>query len=223
MKKILLWLTLLAPFSELSWAATKYVSDIVYVPMRSGPGNEYRIIHSAIKSGLKMNVLEMPEGSDWAHVQTESGLEGWLPKQYLIDTPTARLQLNTALSQLSAAKTRAAELEQQLVELKQEHDKLNKEASSSAKTNSQMEEELRNIKALSADAVNLSVRYKDLLEKHDLIQTEFDAVRAENDRLKADATINQWLFGAGLVILGMFLMLILPALRPKKRNNEWRN
>lgn len=222
MKNLIVCLFLYAT-SAWAFAETRYVTDVMYIPMRSGPGNEFRIIHSAIKSGLKMTVVEMPEDSDWAHVQTPSGLDGWIRKQYLIDTPTARLQLSAALEELNVAKSRAKELEQKLVALEGKHSNLSQQAQDTNKTKNQLEEELRNLKTLSADAINLSHRYKDLLAKHDLIQTEFDAVRAENDRLKGEKTINQWLFGAGLVILGMFLMLILPALKPRKRNSEWRD
>lgn len=214
---------LLAWLAVASHADTQYITDVVYVPMRSGAGSEFRIIQAALKSGTPMTVLNMPEDSEWAQVRTPSGLDGWVRKQYLSDTPTARLQLNDALQQLNTAKTRVAELERTLAALKAEHASLTQARQSTAANNSELAEELRNLKALSADAINLSQRYKELLARHDLMQTEFDAVQAENDRLQGDQTVNQWLFGAGLVIVGMFLMLILPVLKPRKRSSEWRD
>ena len=107
--------------------------------------------------------------------------------------------------------------------MRSEHNVLTRTANEQAKEGEQYAEELRKIRALSADAINLNQRYQDLLEKHELVQTEFDAVRAENDRLKSNNTINQWLFGAGLVIFGMFLMLVLPAFTRQKRYSDWAN
>lgn len=204
-----------------SWAQTRYISDVVLVPVRSGAGNQYRIIHSGIKSGTKMTVLEEDPSGAWTKIRTERGMEGWVPSQYLTETPTAELQLDKAQSTLNAALQRAQALEERLQTLQTQHQALSKQATADSQERDAYAEELRQLKALSADAVNLNQRYKELLERHELIQTEFDAIKAENDRLKADQTINQWLFGAGLMILGMILMLILPALRPKKRHSEW--
>lgn len=203
-----------------SWGETRYISDVVLVPVRSGAGTQYRIIHSGIRSGTKMTLLESPEG-DWAKIRTEGGMEGWVPKLYLSSTPTAQVQLDATKSKLNTAVTKAESLEEQLQTLQTEYQSLRKKAEQQAQERDTYAEELRQLKALSADAVNLNQRYQELLTRHELIQTEFDTIKAENDRLKADQTINQWLFGAGLMILGMILMLILPSLRPKKRHSEW--
>lgn len=199
----------------------RYVTDVTYVPIRSGAGNEFRILHSGLKSGTKMTVLEAPEDSDWTHVRTEGGIDGWIRSQYLIATPTARIQLVDTQARLTQATQKIATLESSLNELQNKHSILSNTAISQAKERDQYSEELRKLKALAADTINLNQRYQDLLAKHDMIKTEFDAVHAENDRLKSDKTISQWLFGAGLVGAGMFLMIILPALRPHKRNSDW--
>ena len=88
--KVLLLLSLVTNtlFSSLALADIRYITDVAYVPMRSGAGNDYRIIHYGLKSGLKLNVLEYPDG-DWAKVQTPSGREGWIQKQYLVKKPIA--------------------------------------------------------------------------------------------------------------------------------------
>lgn len=204
-----------------SWAQTRYISDVVLVPVRSGAGNQYRIIHSGIKSGTKMTVLEEDPSGDWTKIRTERGMEGWVRTQYLTNSPTAALQLEQAQATLNQALERAETLEQRLSELQTEHQSLSQQAAQDSSERDTYAEELRELRELSADAVNLNQRYRELLQRHELIQTEFDAIKAENDRLKADQTINQWLFGAGLMILGMILMLILPALKPKKRHSEW--
>ncbi len=223
MKHLLITLVFGLTLAAHAQAQTQYVSDVMYVPMRSGAGNEYRIIHSRIRTGTEMTVLEAEEGSDWAKVRTPSGLEGWIRQQYLISSPTARQQLTAALEEMNKAKDRAEALTAELKALRDEHSELQKTATTASKTKASIEDELRNLKMLSADAVNLSHRYKTLLADHELLKTDFDTMRAENDRLRHDKTVSQWLFGSGLVVLGMFLMLVLPALKPKKRNTEWAN
>lgn len=207
--------------SAASLADTRYITDITYVPIRSGPGNEFRILHSGLKSGIKMTVLEAPEDSDWTKVVTEGGIEGWVRSQYLINSPTARLQLIEAQAKLNQSSQQVVKLQTQLNELQAEHSTLSNVSIKQSKERDQYYDELKQLKALAADSINLNQRYQDLLAKHDMINTEFDAVRAENDRLKSDKTIGQWLFGAGLLVSGMILMIILPALRPQKRNSDW--
>lgn len=213
-----LWL-----FASTAAAQTVYVSDVVYVPVRSGSGTQYRIVHQGIRSGTQMTLLGESSDGEWVNIRTEGGLEGWIPSQYLLREQPARMQLTNAQSRLAAATKRAEDLEAELKSLRSEHNVLTRTANQQAKEGEQYAEELRKIRALSADSINLNQRYQELLEKHELVQTEFDAVRAENDRLKSNNTINQWLFGAGLVIFGMFLMLILPAFVRQKRHSDWAN
>lgn len=212
-----------AVFSANAAAQTVYVSDIVYVPVRSGPGNQYRIVHQGIRTGTQMTLLEVSEDKEWTKIRTEGGLEGWMGSQHILREQPARMKLAATEAKLTASTTRIQELENELKQLRAEHSNLVRASNSLTSEKDQYAEELRKIRALSADAVNLNQRYQDLLEKHELIQTEFDAVQAENDQLKANQTINQWMFGAGLVILGMILMLILPAFARQKRHSDWVN
>lgn len=205
-----------------SFAETRYITDTQYIPIRSGGGNQFRIVHRGLKSGTKLTVIEAPEG-DWAHIKTDGGTEGWIRKQYLINQPTAALRLDTAQDQLTKATKRIAQLESNLTNLKSEHTSLSSTGQKLSTEHQQLTEKYNKLKSLSADAVSLNHRYQELLTKHELLKTEFDTVHAENDRLKSDKTINQWLFGAGLIILGMILMLILPALKPQKSSGDWVN
>jgi SH3 domain protein len=201
-----------------SWSETRYTSDIVTV--RDGPGTDSAIVHPGIKSNAKLELLEDPVG-DWAKIRTEEGLEGWLPKQYLKETPSALLQLDTAKVQLNEAVSKTQTLEKQLKTLQVEHQNLTQQSLLQEQQQEAYAADMLKFQRLAADAENLNQKYREILTSHNIMQTEFDAIKAENDRLKADQTVNHWLFGAGLVILGMVLMVILPALRPQKRHSEW--
>ena len=213
----------LSLLSAAAAAQTVYVSDVFFVPIRSGAGTQFRVVHQGLKSGTEMTRLEESEDKEWALVRTDGGVEGWIQTQYVATEAPARVQLGAAQTKLAAATKKIAELEEGLKSLQGEHSALAQTATDQVKERDQFAEELRQMRALSEDAVNLNQRYQDLLEKHELMQTEFDTVRAENDRLKANHTINQWMFGAGLVVFGMILMLILPAFSRPKRHSDWVN
>lgn len=212
-----------ALLSSPSWAETRYITDVTHIPVRAGAGNQFRILHQGIPSGTRVTTLDVSDGGEWTQVRTQGGLEGWLPSQYLIATPTARLQLNQAETRLAEANQALANTRKELSELRAEHQSLSGDAETQAQERDRYAAELAELQALSADAVNLNQRYQDLLTRHEMIQTDFDILQAEHDRLQSDKTINQWLIGAGLVILGMILMLVLPSLKPQKRHSDWMN
>ena len=81
-------------------ADTRYISDLLYVPLRSGPSGEHRIIHWGLPSGMALEVLEEDEATKFTRVRTEGGTEGWIPSQYLVDEPVAADRLAQAESEI---------------------------------------------------------------------------------------------------------------------------
>lgn len=82
-----------APLNE-----PRYVSDILYVPLRSGSSSKNRIVHKGLKSGTPITLLEEVEG--WAKVKTRRNLEGWIQSRYLLKSPTAGIKLAQAQQKL---------------------------------------------------------------------------------------------------------------------------
>jgi len=67
-----------------SRAETVYVSEEFEITMRTGPGNDRKII-SLIKSGNTMEILE--KGQEWSMVRIPSGKEGWVLTRYITTRP----------------------------------------------------------------------------------------------------------------------------------------
>jgi SH3 domain protein len=113
-----------------SIAADKYVSDVIYIPVRSDKAPQASIVQQGVASGTKLNVIREEIGSDknlWSLVKTPEGTEGWVRSQNLTDKPTAALQL-AALSgssrDLIGLQTENAQLKSQLEKIQQEHQQL---------------------------------------------------------------------------------------------------
>jgi SH3 domain protein len=77
-----------------------YISDVVNVPLRSGPTNAYRIIHRGLPSGTQLTVLGTDEEAGFTKVRTVDGTEGWVTSQYLTGEPIARVKLAAAEKRL---------------------------------------------------------------------------------------------------------------------------
>lgn len=205
-----------------SAAETLYVGDVVYVPMRSGASPQHRIIHKGLKSGTALEVQEYNEDKSWA-LATTGELEGWVPTHYLTATPVsadllekANAQLNSLKSEHTALKTRSAELDKTLNSSKARLSQLERDKT-------QLTLELNRVRSVYSGAIELDQKYQELLEQHELLQTEKNALTAENDNLKSDQRISFMFYGALLILAGMIAITILPRFKPQKRNADWIN
>ncbi|TVZ39486.1 SH3 domain protein [Alteromonadaceae bacterium 2753L.S.0a.02] len=200
----------------------RYITDLLYVPLRSGQGNEFRIVNKGLRSGTTIYYVAPGDTDEWIKVRTAEGVEGWIRSQYIQEEETANIKLNRALSELAQLKKANGELSAENTALKSQNTRLSSTADHAQNSQANMAQELEKIKTLSAGAIELEQRYTDLLEKHQLMQTEKDVLTAENESLKSDTRINYMLYGAGLLILGMILAIVVPSLKPNKRYSEWR-
>ncbi len=218
----LLFALALAPAQNVLAAETVYVIDVLYVPLRTGASTEYRIINAAMKSGTKLTRIEQSEDGVWSLVRTEEGEEGWVRNQYISDDMTAQLKLNAALTQIAKLEQQNEQLKKNNAELTENNASLSSSTESETQTRIRLQNELDQLKQLSAGAIELDRRYQELLQKHELTQTQRDSLLAENENLKNDQRLTFMLYGAGILILGVILALVLPALKPNKGYSEWK-
>jgi SH3 domain protein len=202
-------------------AADRWVSDVLYVPLRSGKGNQFRIVNRGLKTGTPLTLIEEDIEGGWVFVETDKGEQGWVRSQYVINEPTASIHLNNANSKIANLDRQRKQLQNQVEELKNENRQLNKELDNITNKSSKLDKELSTIKQVSSSAIDLHERHQDLMHQHQLIQTELDVLKAENSRLKADSRNTFFIYGALAVGLGVLITLIVPNLRRRKRYSEW--
>lgn len=200
-------------------AATQYVTDDMMVPLRSGAGNEFRIINSRIRSGTQVTVLSDPDG-DWTEVRLSSGQEGWMRKQYLQNSPIAKTLVETAEARKIKAEQELTQAKTKLADLEQKHKSLQQSYQATQEAHATTTADYQSLKILSEDAVNLSTRYRDLLAEHEVLMTQHDALKAENDNLRNDQTISHGLYAIALLLGGMLLAILLPMFKPRKRYSD---
>lgn len=198
-----------------------YVSDILYVPMRSGPGVEFRIVNKGVRSGTQLRVFENNEDSTWTKVITAGGTEGWMRTQYVLSDRPAKLQLAEQTAALSELKRQNAKLKTENVTFKADNKNLLSGLGASDSRTVALERELNSLKERYASEIDLDNEHRKLLEEHKLLRTNRDLLVAENEGLKSDKTLSYMFYGAGLLILGMLLSIILPLLKPKRRHSDW--
>ena len=201
---------------------TRYVSDRVLVPVRSGAGSDFRIVNSGLPSGTALMVFGESEDGKWAEVETRAGTRGWMPSQFLQAEPPASLLMNElkleveqlrserdrVVSQLNQRSSAADEADDTILTLRSELE---------ATTN-----ELTEVKRVSAAALDLDALNQQLVAELESERSDADLLRLENVRLRERIANNQILDGALAVLLGVILAVVTPRLWPsKKRQDGW--
>jgi SH3 domain protein len=201
-------------------ARTVWVDDQLYLPVRAGAGTQYRIIENAVPSGTPLELIETTD-SGYTRVRTPKGNEGWVSSQYLSDTPIAKDKLKRANQQLEQAQNELAQTREQLASVTKERDALASSESSLSDRSASLQEELKRIKSIAADSINLNRRNRELREENQKIRNDLEVLTAENERLEASKESDFMLLGAGLVLGGVLLALILPMLKPTRKTDNW--
>ena len=201
-------------------AATAYVTDSFKAPLHSGHSNAYRII-AYPRSGTAMEVLDENKETGYTKVKTSKGTEGWILSRYLESSPIAKHRLIQAQKQLAALKKKNQELSKGQSNASKTASDLNQQNKALQSTNAKLEKELNHIKDVSGNAISINQRNKQLIEENQQLKNDIDLLSSDNDRLKDDAKSQYFMMGAGAILLGLILGLVLPSLKPKRKDSGW--
>lgn len=202
-------------------AKTMYIDDTLYAPLRSGQGLQYRIINKGLKSGTKLEDLQDNPDSGYSLVQTQDGQQGWLPTRYLTDQPIAADRLKQVSHELDQSRSDLQQAKSELQKTQQERDSLQQDKKTLEAKVADISQQLDHLKTISSDAVNLDKRNRDLQESNQQLQNKVEVLAAENDRLKGKRETDYMLVGGGLVGLGILVAVIIPWMRPTRKNDSW--
>jgi len=201
-------------FSTELLAADRYVSDVVYIALRSDKDPQSNIIQRSIISGTTLSFIREEIGKDnnlWSLVISPEGNEGWVRSYSLTSEPTAAMKLASLPKGVQDnAKTLIDNqaLKLQLERLQNEHQ--------------QLLADTEDMRQAATTSLNLEEDNQKIHAEFQLIQTERDMLKAENERLKDTDRFHQWVYGGGLLLAGVILSFLLQAFGRRKRHSEWR-
>ncbi len=200
----------------------RYVSDVQYIPLRSGPGNEYRIIHRGIPSGTRLVVSQTSEDGLFVQITTEKGTKGWIRSQYLMEKLPAQRKLDSAEKRVAELEAQNTALATEASTLKTERvDVLNQIQSTDGQLES-VSRELAALKQISGKAVQLDTDNRRLIVETETLKSDLEMHKAENQRLSDRLSNDAFMNGALAVLLGVIITLAVPRLWPKRRrNSDW--
>lgn len=202
---------LLAGAPQDALAQTLYVKDELRIMLRTGAGNDFRILDSLV-TGNAVELLETQ--GDWARVRTRAGDEGWVPTQYLQDEPVATQQLARVTDQLQQVRAQNQQLRQQLENTQRQLE----EARNSVATLTEQRQRLSQQVEQAQEGLNLGEENKNLKKQVIDLRRRIEELTNETQRL-TDRNRQDWfMVGAGVLFAGMLVGIVMTRVRWRRRS-----
>lgn len=216
-KTIIFWLILLLPC--LLQAETRYVTDVAKITLRTGESTSHRIL-KILDSGTAVEVLGDNKTTGYTKVRYED-MVGYMLSNKLMDHPSAREQLVTLEDEIRELKAGPGETRQRLTELQQKYNELLAAHAELTTIKQRQEQELQSIQRTASNAIRISNERNELRQQVASLTRSVAELQQQNQDLSNDATRNWFLIGAGVIIAGIIIGLILPHLRFQRRRDSW--
>ncbi len=196
--RILLTLLILLTLSHSAAAEKYYVSELMKITMRTGPGVGHKVI-SMVSSGDLLTMLEYTK--EWSRVKAPNGKEGWVLTRFL----TKNRPLSIVVEEL---RKKNQSLTVQLDKIKAENQAL----SGTREKLVNLETSYNSLKEKSSKFLEIEQQYNEATQKLDEQKNRIDTLESQ---LKNE-DMTWFLSGAGVLIVGIILGV---SAKKEKRNS----
>ena len=203
----------------LAQSKTLYVTDTFQITMRTGESTSHRIMRM-LNSGSALNVVSTNAESGYSKIRI-GNTEGYVLTRQLMSEPSARAQLAAMRKEVEDLKAAPGELRSNLAGLQKKHRELLATHKSLQTVKDKQEQELQSIQRTASNAIRISSERNELRKQVATLTREVEDLKQENRDLSNEATRDWFLIGAGVIIAGILIGLILPHLRFQRRRNSW--
>lgn len=212
-------MVLLLGFGQLQ-AASRYVTDQFEITLRSGQSTTHKILRM-LPSGSKVELLKSSDDTGYSLVRTEDGKEGYVLTRQLLSTPVARDRLEKAENRLNELLKEPGKLPAQLANAQTKLDEVQQSRDLLAKEKEKLDNELESIRRTASDAIRISNERNELRKLVAQLTHQVEELKQENQELNNNSNQKWFMIGAGIIILGIVIGLILPHLRFQRRKSSW--
>jgi SH3 domain protein len=204
-------------FTGSAQAETQYVTDELSITVRSGEASGYRVLES-LPSGTEVEVLSENSDSGYSRVRTPGGTEGYALTRYLQTEEPAQVELVKAREELEQLRAQTEnDTVQELNELKSEYQSLKLQYDTLEFENVQLSQQLDAVKENASNVVSLMDEREEAQQRANRLSTELDELRVRNRELENHTDKKWFMAGAGVLILGIIVGIILPRVGTRRR------
>jgi len=189
-------------FSAVGFAETRYVTDLLKLPLRTGASTEYKIL-DLVKSGQQLEVVE--PGKDWSKVRLPNGKEGYVLNRYLVGQPTSAVQLAKLQSQYTSLRQQATTLIEENNRFKEENKTFKSSLNSNETALNKLETDYKELKTGAAEFLNLKKKYKEVSTQLAEQTKKANTLDKELSGLEMNQYIKWFLAGSGVLLVGFII------------------
>ena len=211
---ILFWALL---WVQTSFAEVKYVSDIINITMRTGPGIDHKVI-AMIRTGQKVEVLESSD--NWSKIKLPNDKEGWVLNRYLRSDKPREVEYESLENNYKELVSQADQLKKENDKMKSENIDLKSRLETSEKKLAETLEAFESIKQLSNfDEIEKNRSdYEKLKIQYERQKRFADNLENELNEIKRDKKLKWFLSGAGVVVFGILIGIGFGGRRSRRRS-----
>ena len=207
-------------FPQASSARTGYVSDMLFLTFRQGPGNSYAV-EKTLMSNTPVVILE--ERSGFYKVELESKEVGWVDKNFIIFTLPKTLMINklekenkNLSNKIMGLQSSLGELQNKLSSVQQNYSQtkekleisLNTALDEKNKSNNMLSDTRGEYDTLTRQSKNIQKIVKEnkvLKEQTQTLSEELEIIKEKSKNLFKTGMIKWFLTGSGVLLLGWII------------------
>jgi SH3 domain protein len=200
-------------------ADTRYVTDEVKITLRTGESSSHRIIRM-LPTGTAVEVLSVNPESGYAKVKAGNA-EGYVLTRQLLRERPARDQLAAMKARVEQLSEAPSQLQQRLDELNSKYEQLAAEHSQLQADKAELDKAHATLQRTAANSVQIAEERNALRKQVADLTREAADLKLRTNELE-NSNLQRWfLTGAGVIVGGILLGLILPNLAMRRRRSSW--
>lgn len=217
---VLTLLLMLPAHAQTAIGERHYISDILLVPLRTGPTIQHRIINAGLRSGTEVILLENDTEAQWSRIRVGEQ-EGWIPTRHLLDQPIARAQLEEVEARLATLQQEFADLQARSADTEHGISTVSADVAALTAERDEALREIDRLNQLAGTELTLDRQNQDLLARNRTLQAEVEQLSAMNNSLVRESDQWRMIIGGGLVLSGILVGLIFPSISRRRRSDGW--
>jgi len=200
---------LLLSIAASTYAETRYISDYLIVTVRSGAGNEYKVLET-IPTGTPVTIIQ--DGKRYVKVRTPKGTEGYISRHYVskalpktVEIKQLREEIVTLQQQLSEQRQTLNGNQNEVDNYKVQAETLTVQLNQARQKLKQKDDDYHTLSSKAQNVLNLDSENKQLIEENNLINSELLVLREENQNFHRSNIIQWFLAGGGVFLVGWLI------------------
>ena len=203
----------------LASAETRYVSDELTVPIRSGATTQHRIL-GFLTSGTVLDIQETSDDGEFYRVKA-AGKEGWVKAEFSMKSPSARSQLDRLNKRIETLKADIRQEKATIAELNARIKQFEADNRTLEKNRDGLSDSLEKLKQVAARPVAIAQQNKELEQQLNKVTSELTLLQDQNDNL-TDRNIKEWfLIGGGVSLASLLFGLVIPNIKWRRKRDSW--